>query len=337
MMDLRTGIIVDIKVKGVLIAPVGLALDVADRVLYVSDYGNHVVLKVDLAANATSSVVVGMPGVVGGPGDAGTKFRGTEGPATEARLRHPGGLALDPLAKRLFVADTANPAIRVVDLPSGRMTRIAERPGYYGHELSEDDVGPVGLALTESYVPGIEVLWTIHANIELLPWTTEGEYFHFDGRSVPGLIPVGTTGNPYPVTLPPSILRMVRQYRRGVIVWLGQVRCWGKRTRLVGPQAGFPCPACTATCVKEPPGVCIPAPCDDAEFKWDKGDVVQFLGTAPGFAPKTELHKEPAVQTLFMAEGHNFVVRSVNVASVTDQICHPVLNQTWQYLKGILF
>jgi len=64
---------------------------------------------------------------------------------------------------------------------------------------------------------------------------------------------------------------------------------------------------------------------------------VQFLGTAPGFAPETELHKEPAVQTLFMAEGHNFVVRSVNVASVTDQVCNPVLNQTWQYLKGILF
>ena len=60
--------------------------------------------------------------IVAGTGEEG--LSGDGGPATEARLAFPYGLALGP-DDRLYVADSGNRRIRVVDLASGRIKTIA--------------------------------------------------------------------------------------------------------------------------------------------------------------------------------------------------------------------
>mmetsp|Transcript_1462 Transcript_1462/g.4004 ORF Transcript_1462/g.4004 Transcript_1462/m.4004 type:complete len:119 (-) Transcript_1462:71-427(-) len=116
---------------------------------------------------------------------------------------------------------------------------------------------------------------------------------------------------------------------------MGQVRFWGERTILIGPFEGYPCPECTATGVRDPPGVCVPAPCPDAEYRWRIGDVVQIMGLAPNFTSETAMHPEEAVQKIYLAEGHNHVVRVANIASPSNYECSSVFPKTWEYREGI--
>lgn len=81
---------------------VGLTVDRAGN-LYISDW-NSVVRKVD-AASGTISTVVGTPLTYG--------FGGDGGPASDALLNYPGGLAFDP-AGNLYIVDFDNYRIRKV-------------------------------------------------------------------------------------------------------------------------------------------------------------------------------------------------------------------------------
>ena len=79
----------------------------ADGTLYVADRENSCVRKID-----TAGVITAVAGTCGSRGDSGDG-----GPATAARLNRPYGIALDAAGK-LYVADTYNHRIRVVDLTS---------------------------------------------------------------------------------------------------------------------------------------------------------------------------------------------------------------------------
>jgi sugar lactone lactonase YvrE len=92
--------------------PTGMALG-PDGVLYVSDADNNVVRAIDLSAGTISTVA--------GTGDAG--FSGEGGPATQAQLNAPAGLAFDAQGN-LFIADQGNDVVRRVD-SSGTITTIA--------------------------------------------------------------------------------------------------------------------------------------------------------------------------------------------------------------------
>lgn len=109
--------------------------------LYVADSGNHIVRRVELSSGVISTIA----GMLGVPGTAGDGAR-DGGPATAARLRHPGNLALDAAAQQLYVAGSANPAVRRVDLATGAIFAAVARPGLYA---SSGDGGPVGLALDQ--------------------------------------------------------------------------------------------------------------------------------------------------------------------------------------------
>ena len=82
--------------------PAGVALDGAGN-LFIADNWNHRIRKVDAA---------GVISTVAGAGRSG--YSGDGGPAVEARLRFPVGVALDG-AGNLYIADTGNERIRKVD------------------------------------------------------------------------------------------------------------------------------------------------------------------------------------------------------------------------------
>ena len=98
----------------------GIAVDKAGN-LYIANIDNHYVRRVD--ASGTVSIFAGtrVPG-----------YGGDGGPATEAQLNSPAGVALDT-AGNLYIADTGNHRIRRVDT-AGIITTIAGtgEPGYGG-------------------------------------------------------------------------------------------------------------------------------------------------------------------------------------------------------------
>jgi NHL repeat len=90
-----------------------IALD-ADGRIYIADTENHRIRRVDLA--------LGIIETVAGAGTAG--FGGDGGPATQAQLSHPRDIEIGP-GGRLFIADTENHRVRVVDLATGIIDTVA--------------------------------------------------------------------------------------------------------------------------------------------------------------------------------------------------------------------
>lgn len=93
----------------------GLAVDRTGR-LYVADSGTHRVVRLPPDGGD------GIPEPVAGTGAAG--YTGDGGPATEAHLASPQGLAFDRLGA-LYVADRANHCIRRVDPRTRTITTVA--------------------------------------------------------------------------------------------------------------------------------------------------------------------------------------------------------------------
>ena len=91
--------------------PVGMAVDGAGN-LYIADSDNHRIRKVDSSGTITT---------IAGTGEFG--FNGDGGPAVEAQLNYPVGMAVDG-AGNLYIADARNHRIRKVD-SSGTITTIA--------------------------------------------------------------------------------------------------------------------------------------------------------------------------------------------------------------------
>ncbi|MFL6353657.1 MAG: choice-of-anchor D domain-containing protein, partial [Bryobacteraceae bacterium] len=90
--------------------PSGVALDAAGN-LYIADFSNNVVRKV----NATTGVISTVVGGGSNPGDDGI---GDNGPAIDATLYGPAGLAFDA-AGNLYIADSYNSLIRKVNAVTG--------------------------------------------------------------------------------------------------------------------------------------------------------------------------------------------------------------------------
>jgi hypothetical protein len=122
-------------------APRGLALGTGT--LFVADTGNNVVRAVDLASGSVATLA-GAPVAVTGT-DAGALF--ADGPAASARFKAPAGLARDS-AGLLYIADSGNHAIRVLDPAGGAVTTIAGEPGVSGSDTAHFNT-PLGLALSE--------------------------------------------------------------------------------------------------------------------------------------------------------------------------------------------
>ncbi len=97
--------------------PEGLAIDNSGNI-YVADTASHRVRKISPDGTITT---------VAGNGNGG--FQGDGGPATEASLYYPKGLAVDASSGNLYIADWLNSRIRVVT-PDGNIYTVAGNGSY---------------------------------------------------------------------------------------------------------------------------------------------------------------------------------------------------------------
>ena len=116
--------------------PQKVAVDEAGA-LYIADSGNHRVRRVDPGGTITT---------VAGVGERG--YSGDRGPAAEAWLYHPGGVAVDG-SRNLYIADTWNHRIRRV-APSGTITTVAARLSF-PRGVAVDDSGILYIADREDH------------------------------------------------------------------------------------------------------------------------------------------------------------------------------------------
>ncbi len=136
-------------------APSGMAFDPAGNLLF-ADTNNNVIRKVD----ATTSIIT----TIAGTATAG--YGGDGGPATDAMLFYPSGLAVD-WAGNIFIADTVNQVIRRVDAATGLISTVAGNgnAGYNGdgqpatsawlnwpQGVAVDTTGNIYIADTQNYI-----------------------------------------------------------------------------------------------------------------------------------------------------------------------------------------
>jgi sugar lactone lactonase YvrE len=120
--------------------PSGVAEDVVGD-LYIADTRNSEVRKI-VEPTAVSNDIISVLAGTGTPG-----FSGDHGPATQAMLRFPRGVAVDAMGD-VFIADTGNNRIREVST-TGMITTFAGTgrcgpSGDEGHEQAFGRAGPIG-------------------------------------------------------------------------------------------------------------------------------------------------------------------------------------------------
>lgn len=109
--------------------PEGVAVDSAGNI-YIADEGNHRIRKVT-AATGVITTIAGT-GLLGSGGDGG--------PATQADLNFPGGVAVDA-GGNVYIADVGNRRIRRINASDGKITTIAGTgvAGYNGDGIPAKD------------------------------------------------------------------------------------------------------------------------------------------------------------------------------------------------------
>ena len=123
-------------------SPDGVAIDSRGDI-YIADGATHRIRKIDISRNVISTIA--------GTGNPG--FSGDGGPASNAALNSPFGLAIDD-DDNLYIADSANNRIRKIDLATGIITTAAGSgsPGFEGDDGSALDAAfhsPLGLDVDE--------------------------------------------------------------------------------------------------------------------------------------------------------------------------------------------
>ena len=114
--------------------PTALAVD-AEGNVYIADSENHRVRRVSIQGTITT---------IAGTGEGG--FAGDGGPAAEAQVSRPSGIALDDEKGCLYIADTGNNRVRRVDLLEGIITTVADE-GVDAPAADAQLAAPRGVAL----------------------------------------------------------------------------------------------------------------------------------------------------------------------------------------------
>ena len=120
--------------------PYGVAVDAAGN-LFIADYGNDVIRRVDASSGTISTVA----------GNHTSGYSGDGGPATNAQLSGPLGVAVDA-ADNLYIDDLNNNVIRRIDSANGTITTVAGNNAYGysgdgGLATSAELYNPYGVAV----------------------------------------------------------------------------------------------------------------------------------------------------------------------------------------------
>ena len=126
----------------VLTAPYGLAADGKGN-LYIAEESGSSVQRVNLATGVMERFA----------GNGGGSYGGDNGPARQASLKRPHGLAFDD-AGNLFIADQDNGRVRRVDIRTGVITTFAG-----GGDPNISDAGDGGLATAALLASPVGVAW----------------------------------------------------------------------------------------------------------------------------------------------------------------------------------
>jgi sugar lactone lactonase YvrE len=139
--------------------PSGVTLDGAGN-LYIADTNHNTVRLVCASTNSAACGGAGYITTIAGTGDAG--YTGDDHSALSATLSNPSGVALDG-AGNLYIADTANNAVRKINAATGIITTVAGTgaPGYVaaqdgGPATSAELDGPASVTLDAAgnlYIP----------------------------------------------------------------------------------------------------------------------------------------------------------------------------------------
>lgn len=131
-------------------SPHGVALDSLGN-LYVADTGNSVVRMITLGTDSIATVA----------GNGQSTFSGDHGPATLASLNLPQALTLDA-AGDIYIADTGNDAVRMVNSATGIITTLFGQGGFAG---SAGGSGPAsGLQLSSPGGIAIDKLGNLYVS-----------------------------------------------------------------------------------------------------------------------------------------------------------------------------
>ena len=96
--------------------PTALSLASDDSVLFIAEYANHAIRSWNIASNTVKTL-------------AGTGYPGFQDGNTNATFRYPSGLAFDNNNNLLYISDTGNHAIRVIDLTSNNVSTLYDSLG----------------------------------------------------------------------------------------------------------------------------------------------------------------------------------------------------------------
>ena len=93
--------------------PNGIALDSSNRNIYVTDSSNNVIRLINTGTGIVSTI-------------AGTGSYGyLDGPASSAKFNFPNGIALDSSSGNIYVADSGNKVIRLINATTGMVSTFA--------------------------------------------------------------------------------------------------------------------------------------------------------------------------------------------------------------------
>jgi sugar lactone lactonase YvrE len=143
--------------------PAGVAVDAAGNV-YIADLGNHRIRKVDAGRTITT---------IAGNGSAG--FSGDAGPAIDAQLNFPHGIAVDS-AGNIFIADRGNNRVRKVIAATGVIITVA---GTGAQSFSGDNGPAVAASLSLPWNVAVDAAGNLYI----------ADYFNWRVRKV---TPAGT-------------------------------------------------------------------------------------------------------------------------------------------------
>jgi hypothetical protein len=127
--------------------------------IYVADTGNHAIRVISSASPATATVST-LAGLCTGIARAGIGF--SDGLGSSARFNYPYGIAADSSLGLVYVADTLNRAVRLLDTGSGSVSTLAGNRSA-GSVFSDG----IGTAATFRYPTGLSVQPSLDGNITM--------------------------------------------------------------------------------------------------------------------------------------------------------------------------